>query len=184
MLSVDDGGELDLVWTDDRTGTKHVWYREYDAGQWSLDHRVSGSPVDAALPCICKGADGALDVVWRDARDGNYELYGRALRFGASDLAEGMLPARRLAVRCVPNPCRGSTWFELQLPTAARVELRIYDVTGRRVRNLVDRILPPGYQKIPWNGASEQGGFLSTGVYFYRLASGSETRVGRVVLSR
>ena len=48
----------------------------------------------------------------------------------------------------------------------------IFDLTGQKVRTLVRDIREPGFYKITWDGTSEQGITVSTGIYLTRLQSG------------
>lgn len=52
---------------------------------------------------------------------------------------------------------------------AGRVQLGIYDVRGRLVRKLVDGEKPAGAETVVWDGTSDSGTRLGTGVYFVRL---------------
>ncbi|MFQ5907094.1 MAG: FlgD immunoglobulin-like domain containing protein, partial [bacterium] len=56
-----------------------------------------------------------------------------------------------------------------------RVVLRIYDLTGREVRSLVDREQEPGYYIVEWDGRNSEGRKVPGGIYFYRLSTGNET---------
>ena len=69
-------------------------------------------------------------------------------------------------------------------PTRIRVELGVYDVSGRRVRQLHDGPIEAGETRLYWDGRGESGHPVASGVYWYRLTwpSGSESR--RMVLIR
>lgn len=71
-----------------------------------------------------------------------------------------------------PNPFSGSTAISYTLPVEAYVELNIYDVTGRRVRNLVDGFQKPGRMVIQWDGRDGAGVEVGNGVYLCRLSAG------------
>ncbi len=63
-----------------------------------------------------------------------------------------------------PNPFNPTTVIRYQLPLESRVTLKIYDLLGREVKTLVDRIQGPGYESVEWNA-----GAVASGVYFLRL---------------
>jgi len=90
-------------------------------------------------------------------------------------------------VFCRPNPFNPSTTIHFTVPGAARtpVDLTIFDLSGNLVKKLIDgRHLSPGNHAVYWNGVSESGGSLSSGVYICRLnVSGSRSDV-RIVLTK
>ena len=73
-----------------------------------------------------------------------------------------------------PNPTSGETLFVFEhnqpLGTNASVQVRIYTLSGRLVRNIeVDEMLPGGVLQLPWDGRDEDTDLLATGVYLYKL---------------
>jgi hypothetical protein len=86
-----------------------------------------------------------------------------------------MLPA-------IPNPFQSLTQVRLTLPTEGRVKVTIHDATGRRVRNLVDDVLVPGFHSFPWDGRSDDGRALPAGVYFSRIETAGERAGGENVI--
>ena len=62
-----------------------------------------------------------------------------------------------------------------QIPNRAAVVLKVYDVTGRMVRTLVDRVEGAGYKSVAWNGKDDSGRIVGSGIYWYRFeANGVE----------
>jgi flagellar hook assembly protein FlgD len=75
-----------------------------------------------------------------------------------------------------PNPVGfGGTRFAFDVPgsRATPVTLRIYDVAGRLVTELVQGELPPGAHRIAWDGRGAGGQAVASGVYFYRTTIGT-----------
>jgi hypothetical protein len=68
-----------------------------------------------------------------------------------------------------PNPLNPSTKFSFTIPERAQVSVRIFDVRGRLVRTVVDEMLPAGTHVRSWNGISDNGREVASGVYYYRL---------------
>lgn len=84
------------------------------------------------------------------------------------------VPADRLAglsrgIRGYPNPARGKVTLRFpggtQAGEPARVRIVIYDLTGRKVRELVDGVLPAGEQAIEWGLRSDKGNPVAPGIY-------------------
>jgi hypothetical protein len=84
----------------------------------------------------------------------------------------------------VPNPFNPSTTIGYYLPEPCRVTLDIFDVSGRRIARLKDKMQNPGYQEASWNGRDENGRPASSGIYLYRLAAGKETISKKMILLR
>jgi hypothetical protein len=83
-----------------------------------------------------------------------------------------------------PNPFRARTRFSFALVHPARASLRIYDVTGRLVRTLVDGPLESGRHHVEWDGRNSAGARTASGVYFARFSSPDFSRVRRITLLR
>jgi hypothetical protein len=81
-----------------------------------------------------------------------------------------------------PNPTRGTTTVSFALAQAGRVQLGVYDVSGRLVRQLVDGERRAGTETVVWNGTAESGARLQSGIYFVRLAAPGFRETRRVVL--
>jgi hypothetical protein len=96
---------------------------------------------------------------------------------------EGTLPPVFLG-QCYPNPFNPSTTIRFGLGERAHVRLRIYDVSGRLVRMLVDGARSEGEHFERWNGMDSAGRTVASGVYFYRLEAGSFTETKKMVLMR
>ena len=84
----------------------------------------------------------------------------------------------------VPNPFNPVTTVRFGLPVSSAVSLRIYDTAGRLVRMLIDDYREAGHYEIAWDGLDGSGRPVASGVYFYRLASGTFIEDRKMVLLR
>lgn len=82
--------------------------------------------------------------------------------------------ARLFLAQNEPNPFRTNTRVVFALARSEHVVLDIFDVSGRRVRALVDRTLPAGDHQMQWDGRGENGESLPSGMYHYRLTADGE----------
>ena len=84
------------------------------------------------------------------------------------------------------NPYRsGTATIEFGLAQSGRVEVGIYDVAGRRVRLLANRVFAAGNDhKLTWDGYDDAGKPVARGVYFYRLKSEHFSTANRVIVLR
>jgi hypothetical protein len=81
-----------------------------------------------------------------------------------------------------PNPFQVSTAVEFTLAEDCAVEVSVFNVTGQRVRVLVDEGQPPGRYRVVWDGRDDRGTRVSPGVYFYRLRAGSYECVRKMLV--
>ncbi len=84
-----------------------------------------------------------------------------------------------------PNPFGDAATIRYSLAWGGSVVLRVYDVAGRVIRTLVDdRDAAPGEHVVSWNGCSDSGTPVASGVYFYRIEAGPYMETRRMVLLR
>jgi parallel beta-helix repeat protein len=101
----------------------------------------------------------------------------------ATDVEKTQPAANRLH-QSYPNPFNPTTKIAFDLKTAGPVSLKVFDVSGRLVRVLVDRNLTSGRHEIIWDGKDEAGAKVASGAYFCRMSAGSFTESKKLVLLR
>ena len=107
--------------------------------------------------------------------------YGEILRY-RSLIPTIVKPLSRLPLsyrlfQNYPNPFNPTTNFEFQIPISGLVSLKVYDILGRELADLLNEMKPAGIYKIAWNASS-----LSSGIYFYRLQVSSMNITKRMIL--
>jgi len=90
-----------------------------------------------------------------------------------ADLA---VPVQYTLKQNYPNPFNPVTNISYQLPLAGNTLLKVFDVTGREVKTLVDGYQYTGNYSVTWNGRSNSGTSVASGVYFYLLQIGDKFR--------
>lgn len=93
-------------------------------------------------------------------------------------------PLAGLNLRVFPNPAQGSATLSYALPARGDARLEIYAPDGSLVRRLAEGTKDAGTHAVTWDGKNESGNPVPSGVYFYRLESGSQTPTGKLVLTR
>jgi len=83
-----------------------------------------------------------------------------------------------------PSPFNPRTTIQYLVPTTSYVSLTVYDLRGRRVRQLVDEVVTTGVHSVVWGGDDDLGSAVASGVYFVRLDNAERTHSQRVVLVR
>ena len=127
--------------------------------------QLDGEPVRDARVQFIDGAGNLYETV--SDHDGLFSLI-----LGAEDTAIGAemsLPGHFALGPAYPNPFNPSTTIPFDLPRHDTVRLRVYDVLGRAVRDLVSGELPAGTWGAVWNGLDDRGRPVAAGVYLYHL---------------
>jgi M6 family metalloprotease-like protein len=96
----------------------------------------------------------------------------------------GNAPIRFALEANYPNPFNSATTILFALPEPSAVQLSIYDVLGRDVRRLLDAPLARGTYTVTWDGADEAGARVPSGVYLYRLTTGSFSASRKMLMVR
>jgi flagellar hook assembly protein FlgD len=90
-----------------------------------------------------------------------------------------------LPVALAASAAGGDPRVRLSLPRATRVHLAVFDLRGRRVRNLLDgELVPAGDHDIDWDGRSADGRSAASGVYLVRVSTPAGAASTRVSLIR
>ena len=91
------------------------------------------------------------------------------------DVSSETLPNRFGLKQNYPNPFNPTTEIAFTLDQTADVNLSIYNMLGQKVRTLTNGSKNAGTHTLQWNGLDEMGQNVSTGIYLYRLTSGSKS---------
>lgn len=83
-----------------------------------------------------------------------------------------------------PNPFNPSTTIEFTLPSSGKANLTVYDIMGRKVRELVSGQVSAGMRTALWDGRDDSGKLVSSGVYFARLTMGKNVAVKKMLLMK
>ncbi len=83
-----------------------------------------------------------------------------------------------------PNPFNPTTTIAYSMPTAGHVNLAVYNLKGQLVKTLVNGNVNIGEHKVVWNGTDDNGQFVSSGVYFYRLNTNGRTETRKMMLMK
>jgi hypothetical protein len=112
---------------------------------------------------------------------GNVYTFGREST-DVDDQSPHCLPLAFSLSQNVPNPSDRATAINYVIPSRSWATLRIYDLSGREVATLVDRMQEPGNYTATWSGINDADEPVASGVYFYTLKSDSYAATRRLVL--
>jgi len=96
-------------------------------------------------------------------------------------IIDGTLPVTYKLYNAYPNPFNPFTIISYDLTENTYVNLKIYDISGRVIRNLIDEFQNPGRKKVKWDGSNEQGRIMSAGIYLYTINSDGLIQTEKVI---
>ena len=83
-----------------------------------------------------------------------------------------------------PNPFNPRTEIRFSLASRQQVKLSVFDLSGKRVTELVDGVYEAGEHLVPWNGKDASGRDMSSGTYLIYLESPGRVDAKKMVLVR
>ena len=123
-----------------------------------------------------------IGAAWEPVTEG--ELMLHAIFDTASGIDDEELPALVLEANNYPNPFNPETTISFSLPTSGLTTLKIYNLKGQLVRNLVNREMTTGTQKVVWNGMDDNNKPVASGLYFYQVNNAGKSITHKMLLSK
>ncbi len=105
-----------------------------------------------------------------------------AMEYDVTTVGQSPVPSGYSLWQNQPNPFNPQTTISYSIPERCRVVIDIYNVLGSHVRKLIDIDQVPGSYSLTWDGRSEFGGDMPSGVYFYRIRAGGFEQTRKMVL--
>lgn len=143
--------------------------------------RIYGTVTDSCGVRIPRAAvmfiDGADTTRTLSDSLGFYEVF-----LSDSQTGIGEQPSAFSLSQNYPNPFNPSTVIEFSLGAPGMAELDIFSITGQNVRTLVRGYETAGSHRVIWDGRDASGMYAASGVYLYRLRSGGQVTVKKMLL--
>ncbi len=194
-IHVDRYGAVNIIYYDDRNTTSDssgvFLSRSTDGGEtWNeyevSDHNFKPVPIGG----LGQGYMGDnIDItststhlwpVWMDNSTGNYQVWTSPVDFSSlNSLPESAVGEREIRLLpCYPNPFTGKTMINYHIGSGGEVSLKVYDIFGNVVAELVNERKRPGYYEISFTPQQD----LSKGVYLVRLYSARGAASQKIIL--
>ena len=123
-----------------------------------------------------------VNDVWEPVTTG--EIMIRAIVDYSLAAGDDVLPVYTLDANNYPNPFNPETTISYSVPAAGHTSLRVYNLKGQLVRELVNGAREAGQHTVVWNGKDANGNAVSSGIYFYSLTSGGKTVNRKMLLAK
>ncbi|MBM3265570.1 MAG: T9SS type A sorting domain-containing protein, partial [candidate division Zixibacteria bacterium] len=162
-------------------------------GNWLMDSRIEngqlrivvvslsaqglgtpGQPV-VYIPALAIGEEtGSLDLVRVVLVDRSARRHDTVAGVTTQTVGKGLATPKAFAlVGARPNPFNPATEIRYQVPQQTHISLIVYNLLGQEVVRLVDKVQSAGWYSVTWNARNGAGQPVSSGVYMYRLISGT-----------
>ncbi|MBN2172349.1 MAG: VCBS repeat-containing protein [Candidatus Krumholzibacteriota bacterium] len=180
--SVTVGLPVPLAWSDAiPLASMLAWVMDEEPARFYIGPHDPSS-VDPPAPCWVAAADPMTMIPMAISSGSQFEPVF-VVNQGSVGVDDPEPAARFALLQNHPNPFNPTTTIAYTLAAPSPARLSIYDLQGRLVRTLRDEALQPaGYHELVWNGRDDAGEAVPSGVYIYRLDTGSDQAAGRMVL--
>lgn len=153
------------------------------------DGELIGSDVAAdfaLIPAVTLPTAGQYVIIAADNLGDETGEYFLVLLRSTTDVtdSDNSLPIDFSVEQNHPNPFNPQTTIEFSLPRSATVTIDIYNLLGETIRRLVSQTMPPGHHAVVWDGRDDDGGEVSSGIYFYRLRADDFSATKKMLLVR
>lgn len=152
---------------------------------WNIIMASTASSKTQTSTQIFRTTSGSVVAAWGDDRNGSSDIYVQNVSINGAlgspneiKQNSNVIPEKFSLSQNYPNPFNPSTAIKFSIPENSFVSLKIYDINGKEISELVNRNLSRGEFEVSFNG-----GKLSSGIYFYTLRAGNfmETKVMNLI---
>jgi endoglucanase len=176
---------------------------------WRMGKTLSGVPADnewhhVQIPLQELEEKGAWDGAWYPPAGSNFDWRSidrfeiipehqslEAVEFLFDDIlvtgpeitvssSEDVMENPKLLV--FPNPANANSLIKYHVPLGGMVEIAVYNLHGKRVKQVVNQRVAAGDHTVPWNVTGEGNAHLTPGLYFLRMNAGLHSRSFKVIV--
>jgi hypothetical protein len=158
---------------------------------WTSPAVVSTHPQDTnnRWPNTVMQSSGSTDFIpvfyYSDLGSNSKQIYFNELfqlSSNVNDESQDKLPELFELKQNYPNPFNPRTFIDYSVPYKSPVKIKVYDLLGRVVRELVNENMPVGSHTTTWDGFGNNREPMASGIYFYRLKAGDYSESKKMLL--
>ena len=173
--------------------SNEVYFTNRKQGNWQVPSALVGWQEDSdsllvdafAFVLDSEGQGHGVLIGW-DIRhvfhNDSAEVYYLSCSNSAVDTSLEVSPLDFKLSQNYPNPFNSSTIIHYQTSVESNMTLRVYDILGREVKELANRIHKQGHYRLVWHGRNNEGKEVASGIYFYQLKGGEQIQTKRMLL--
>lgn len=196
--NIDIGGEVVLSFNFSNTGDANMIGTLQIPDPYSLDSTVE-PPLRFMNYVLPAGESMELSIAFRPIEEGvfagflilssddpnansiNIPLMGSATPVDNQDIVNPILTELK---GNYPNPFNPTTSLRFSLKERGYVTIDIFNILGQKVKTLVNNELAAGLHNVSWNGLDDNKRPVSSGVYFYKMQSGTYSNTRKMILMK
>ena len=179
FVSVSPSGSYLITWEDTRTGgTSDIYLQEINASGTIFEDggiTVCNADFDQRNPGVVlySEADSSYMIYWEDLRSSGKEflwnIYAQSLTMSTMEVSGEQVPSSFSISQNYPNPFNPITNINYSISTNAFVTMKVYNLLGQKITELVSRNIAPGQYSVNWDGTNQSGEPVSSGIYIYSI---------------
>ncbi|TDI94656.1 MAG: T9SS type A sorting domain-containing protein, partial [Caldithrix sp.] len=184
VFAIDVDGDVDVL-SASNDDDKIAWYA--NDGDENFMPRIITTDANGATSVYAADVDGDgdIDVLSASQFDNKIAWYENSASLPVTSvnfIRPGSVPQQFILHNNYPNPFNPATTITYDLPEAANVVLKIYNVLGREVRTLLNSHQQPGVKSVVWDGRNAPGIKVGSGIFIYRLQAGDIVQTKKMIL--
>ena len=117
-----------------------------------------------------------------DGQAEDVEVKQNYITTSISGIEENILPEKINLYQNYPNPFNPSTTISYDLPEGSNVIIKIYNLLGIEIRELVNEYQTPGFKTTIWDGKNTDGNSVDSGVYLYSFKSNNFSQTKKMLV--
>ena len=137
---------------------------------------------DEAVYTVPKWEGFGAQVHKKDSGGYCFLVYDPNRPTAVDDRNGGNVPKGYALEQNYPNPFNPSTIINFYVPTRSWVNLTVYNVLGQKVKTLIDGDMGVGNHSRRWDGVTDAGTRVASGIYFYRMEAGSFIQTKKMMM--
>jgi hypothetical protein len=151
---------------------------------WLMVHNYVNGVLKIAMCGVTPLNDGVLATITLKLKDKSdkFDISGSAklnanINSSLSSFTVKSIPDQFVLMQNYPNPFNPSTTINYSIPKTGLITIRVYDILGNEIATLVNEQKPAGNYSVQFYRSN-----LSSGIYFYRMQSGSFLQSKKLIL--
>lgn len=194
-ISIDNDNKFIVVWDEDIDNNSTIVGQRFSKNSnpigdnFYISNQVSASIQSSAVVLL---RNDKIYSAWLDDQPPGHKLkkfiWANILDFyNPTNLSNSVDPKNNKCFKLFqnyPNPFNSQTIISYELAEKKHIKLNIYDISGREIITLIDKVIMPGFYQIIWNGNDKQQHNMPSGIYVVILKADDIIQTKKIALVR